>query len=411
MRFNAAALFLLFSIETGYAQTVEERLKTLEAEIQRLQQEVQSLKRDAESAGASQQSTPPEAPTQAKNRDFTGQILVPDLGGDEREQKLEGRPEIFLQTRFARNLVREADPEDTKQNFELTRIEVRWAGRISPRVGAGLEMQLHPAAEGSSDEILNDAFIEFYPARGVTLRAGQFVKPFGFDTQQSSSEREYPERAMFEGYFFPGERDRGVMFRWDLEADNNAAVRNTTLSAAFLNGNRFFADFDQRLNTVLRIRRRFPTAGLALGGSVEFGSQVLPSDAVGSSHVRILGLDFQYALRRFGTRVELIRGTRPSTLLSRDPIFTTGFLPGSHTSGAAVSGLFRLTSADQLYVRYDHLSGDPVSGQTVRATSAGYLRFIGEHAKLGLNYQWKNHPTLNDDAVNTRFQTTLGIVF
>jgi hypothetical protein len=265
-------------------------------------------------------------------------------------------------------------------------------------------MQFHPAPAGSPEEIVNDVFIEFYPANGITLRAGQFVKPFGFDVQQSSSEREYPERAMFEGYFFPGERDRGVMLRWDV-------VRNTTLSAAVLNGNRFFNDSDKRLNTVLRIRRLLPGLGLAFGASGEFGSQILPPDVRASSDIRILGFDLQYSLRRFGTRLELIRGTRPSTLLSREPEFTHAFVPGSRTSGGAVAGFFRVTGSDQLYARYDVLFGDPMSGQTVRATSAGYLRLLGEHTRIGVNYQWKNRPTFNDDSVNTKFHTTLGIVF
>ena len=38
-------------------------------------------------------------------------------------------------------------------------------------------------------------------------------------------------------------------------------------------------------------------------------------------------------------------------------------------------------------------------------------RFLGEHARISLNYQWENRPALNDDVVNTRFQTTLGVVF
>jgi Phosphate-selective porin O and P len=398
------AVLLILTSQTVFGQTVQDRLKVLEDEIRRMQQELDQLKRDAASPQSVQEETlPAESPTKTINREFFDQVIVPDLGADEREHQLEGRPEVFLQNRFSRNLVDGADLSDTQQNFQLTRIETRWSGRISQRIGAGLEMQFHPAPGGSPEEIVNDAFLEFYPANGLTLRAGQFVKPFGFDVQQSSSEREYPERAMFEGYFFPGERDRGVMLRWDL--------RNTTVSAAILNGNRFFADFDKRVNTVLRIRRLLPASGLAVGVSAEVGSQSVPPGISGNSDLRIFGLDLQYTVRRFGTRLELIRGTRPSTVLSREPEFTEAFVPGSHTSGVAFSGLFRLTESDQLYARYDTVFGDPMIGDTVRATNAGYLRFIGERARIGVNYQWKNRPTFNDDAVNTKFQTTLGIVF
>jgi hypothetical protein len=412
-RFRTSAISLLvvlLNAGAAAAQTVQDRLKAVEAELQRLQQEVETLRREAEAQRPLQTSPPSELTTKDTIQPFAEQIPVPDLGSDERDHKLEAKPEVFLQTRFSRNPLPGTKP-GAEVNFQLTRIEVRWAGRISPRVGAGIEMQFQPALEGSPDEIVNDAFLEFYPRDGITLRAGQFVKPFGFDVQQSSSEREYPERAMFEGYFFPGERDRGVMFRWDTGSERKAVVKNTVLSAAILNGNRFFNDVDYHLNTLFRVRRLLPNIGLAIGGSAEFGSQLLPSGVVGDSNVRILGVDAQYAIRRFGARFEIVRGTRPSTLLSREPEFASSFAPGTHTSGGAASGLFRLTPTDQIYVRYDTLFGDPETGKNVRATSAGYLRFLGEHTRFGLNYQWKNHPTFNDDSVNTRFQTTLGIVF
>jgi Phosphate-selective porin O and P len=381
--------------------SLQDRIKVVEAELQRLEAEIQSLKRETGSA---------PQPSEPLGDGFKKQILVPDLGTNERDHEFKGRPEIFIQTRFSRGVLRGADLADTDHNFQLTRIETRWAGRISSRVGAGLELQLHPALDGAADEIVNDAFIEFYPRDGMTFRAGQFVKPFGFDVQQSSSEREYPERAMFEGYFFPGERDRGVVWKWDLNAQNRA-FNNTRISAAVLNGNRFFNDFDKRLDTLLRVRRVFPAAGFAIGASAQFGTQRLPPNLTGSNDVRIAGLDLQYAIGRFGARLEVIRGTRPSTLLSREPEFARAFSPGTRTSGGAVSSLFRLTSTDQIFVRYDSLFGDPMTGQNVRAVNAGYLRFLGEHSRVSLNYQWKNRPTFNDDAVNTRFQATLGVVF
>jgi len=396
---------------TSYAQTVQDRLRTLEAQIERLRGELDALKRETATLPQTEAgSAQTESVTKATNRDFVEQIIVPDLGADESAHEFEGRPETFLQTRFSKGSVPHADSSEIERNFQLTRIEVRWSGKVSPRVGVGLELQLHPALEGSADEIVNDAFIEFYPVKGLTLRAGQFVKPFGFDVQQSSSRREYPERAMFEGYFFPGERDRGVLLQWTGGETLPPIFRNTTVSAALLNGNRFFSDFDSGLDGVFRIRRLIPQWGLAVGASAQVGTQRVPPGISAGNDSKIFGLDLQYAFRRFGTRVEVVRGTRPSTLLSREPEFTSAFLPGSKTSGAAVSGFLSLTSRDQLYLREDLLFGDPMTANSVRATSAGYLRFIGEGARIGLNYQWKNRPTFNDDAVNSRFQATLGMV-
>ncbi len=165
---------------------------------------------------------------QGDARPFASAVVAPDLASSEAEHELEPKPEVFIQTRFARGRVADA-PADTSQNFQLTRLETRWAGRVSERVGVGLELQFHPALAGAAEELVNDAFVEFYASPRTTLRIGQFVKPFGFDIQQPSSAREAPERGMFAGYFFPGQRDRGVLLAW-----NSAAAGNSGLPASSL---------------------------------------------------------------------------------------------------------------------------------------------------------------------------------
>jgi hypothetical protein len=38
----------------------------------------------------------------------------------------------------------------------------------------------------SLGSLINDAFVEYYATDHATVRAGQFIVPFGFDMQQSS---------------------------------------------------------------------------------------------------------------------------------------------------------------------------------------------------------------------------------
>jgi hypothetical protein len=330
---------------------------------------------------------------------------------NEKTLDLQPKPEIFVQTRFSRGFVNGATLDDAVQNFELTRLEARWAGQLSDRVGVGLELQFHPALEGAAEELVNDAFVEFYLHPSLTLRAGQFVKPFGFDTPRSSADREFPERGMFAGYFFPGQRDRGLLLMWDA-GDEVAMFKNTHVYAAVLNGNRFFADRDGKLDALLRVRRLFPSRGFAAGISFQFGNQLLPpNDTSGDDGVRILGADAQYVLGNLGLRFEAVHGTRPSTLLSLEPEFAPAFAPGLKTSGVTAGAIYRLTNTGQAYGRVDVLEGDPVTGETARAVDLGYLHTIDEHARIGVNWQWKNRPTFNDDEVNTRFQVTIGVVF
>ena len=190
----AAALTLgVYGAANGQSPdpSTNSRIESLEKEVETLKRQVEALQGNGQPQSSAAVSEPVD------------EILAPDLGSDERENPLGSKPEIFLQTRFSKLLVKGAAEGEADQNFQMTRIEARWAGRLSPRWGAGLELQFHPALEGAPEEIVNDAFMEFYASREVTIRAGQFIKPFGFDIQQSSADREYPERAMFAGYFFP----------------------------------------------------------------------------------------------------------------------------------------------------------------------------------------------------------------
>jgi hypothetical protein len=274
----------------------------------------------------------------------------------------------------------------------------------------GFELQYHPAPMGEPDEIVNDAFVEYYPSERITIRAGQFVKPFGFDVQQSSSIRESPERGIFAGYFFPGQRDRGVMVSAKLDG-LGTAWHGTQIYAGVLNGNRFFADNNRQLNYNVRLRKVFDSIPLAVGVSVQLGKQILPTGVSGNDDQNLYGADVQWAWRRIGIRAELVGGNMPSTLVGLQPEFTPSFRPGAHSMGGAVFTGVWLTSRDQLYARYDQFNGDPVSGMNVRAFNFGYLRNIGEHSRVAIDYQFKNRPSFNDDFVNTRLQIVWNVVY
>ena len=118
------------------------------------------------------------------------------------------------------------------------------------------------------------------------------------------------------------------MATWDGQRAS-PMVGHTQLYVAVLNGNRFFNDNNDRLDTVIRIRRLMPSAGLTIGASAQIGSQLVPAPMVDSGDVRILGLDAQYVIARVGVRAEWLRGTRPSTLLSLEPVFTDAYAPGT----------------------------------------------------------------------------------
>ena len=71
----------------------------------------------------------------------------------------------------------------------------------------------------------------------------------------------------------------------------------------------------------------------------------------------------------------------------------------------------RLTGCDHVYVRYDQFNRDLVKGYNVRAFNFGYLRNLGEMTRIGFDYQFKNRPSFNDDALNGRLHVIWSIEF
>ncbi|GBC76882.1 hypothetical protein HRbin08_00350 [bacterium HR08] len=401
MRIMRVSLFIILAIcRCGLAMAQgnaplqtsesEERLKRLEAKLdealkllERAQAQVESLKAEvaqlkaqlsqgrlatvapAESETAQAPSTtlgPERSKPEMARSAFIERILGPDLGEDERQNELKPRPEIFIQTRYSTLPHEGATIADIESNFRLSCIETRWSGRINDRLGLGLEIQYHPAPDGSPEELVTDAFMKYYLSDHLTLRVGQFVKPFGFDIQQSSSVRESPERAMFAGYFFPGQRDRGALLLGDLDFLNVPALKHVQYFAAVLNGNRFFVDSNRQLNYLFRLRKRFEAINLAAGVSVQLGNQLLPPGLGGNNNENVFGVDVQYAHGRFGLRGEFVAGNMPSTLLGLEPEFAPAFRPVRHSSGGAIFATYQLTKKDNVYARYDQFNGDPVTG-------------------------------------------------
>lgn len=394
---------------------LEQRLDQATRQLEQLNEAVQSLRAEiAKLKGESNRDAQLPAaaslqPAQAETAqsDFAERVIEPEMGANEREDTLQAKPEIFIQSRYSALPIRNSNSE-FEPNFSMTRIETRWSGKVSERIGAALEIQFHPALDGSAEELVNDAFVEYYLGKHATLRVGQFIKPFGFDIQQSSSVRESPERGIFAGYFFPGQRDRGVMLFGDL---NFTSLKNVHYFIGAFNGNRFFADNNRQANYVLRVRKLFDRPRLAVGFSAQRGKQILPPGVSGNNDENLIGMDFQYAIGRLGLRGEIVAGNTPSTLLGIEPEFADAFRPGSKSAGGALFATLRLTDRDHVYARYDQFNRDPVKGYNVRALNFGYLRYLGEMTRIGVDYQFKNRPSFNDDALNGRFHINWSIEF
>jgi hypothetical protein len=410
------------------AQERDQRIADLERQLTEAKGSVAALQKTIESLSAEVQALhepEPKSATATKGaapaakegggektdaaQDFTARIIGAENGSNEHDNELNPKPEIFIQTRYS---VAPIDGSGTAfdPNLRLSRIETRWAGKINERLGAGLEIQFQESVEGSPEKLVNDAFLEYYLTDHATVRVGQFIKPFGFDVQQSSWLRESPERPIFSGYFYPGERDRGIMLSGDFGFLSSGIFNDLQYFVGAFNGNRFFNDSNRQVNYMARIRKIFDKDKLAVGASVQLGKQLLPPGVSGNDNERLFGIDFQFTTGRFGLRGEALAGNRPSTPATIEPQFFPAFRPGTHSSAAELLVSYRIAGAHTFYARYNQFNGDPVTGLNIRAFNFGYFLPIGQLSRLSFDYQFKNHPSFEDDAINGRFQITWGIL-
>jgi hypothetical protein len=344
MRIVAVLVLAGMPMRSLLAQTSEARIEELDRKLKEARQAAAALQRTIDSLAVelaglrSGNATPLAAPAEEavskeSSEPFRAQIIGSDLGSDESSNTLSGRPELFVQARYQSLPIAGTNIGSAPSNFLITRMESRWSGRISEKAGAGFEIQYHPAPNGAPSELVNDAFVEYYPSNPLTIRVGQFVKPFGFDIQQSSSVRESPERGIFAGYFFPGQRDRGLMLSAKLDALGER-WQGTQFYAGVFNGNRFFQDSNRQLNYNLRFRKLFSGVPLAVGLSAQIGRQLAPPGTRGTPRENLYGADVQWTWHRLGVRAEFVAGDMPSTLVSLEPEFTARYRPGAHSAEA-----------------------------------------------------------------------------
>jgi hypothetical protein len=190
-------------------------------------------------------------------------------------------------------------------------------------------------------------------------------------------------------------------------------------AVAVVNGNRLFGDSNQQVNYLFRVRN--VGERVAYGGSVQLGTQIIPTGIAQTNDENVYGLDAQWTLGRLGLRAEFVHANRPSTLYAPNPIFAPAFIEGDRvrTVGTSATGLWALTSGRQVYVRFDRLAGDTIAlcpGEKdgtckINAVNGGLRQRLAEHGVVSADLQWKNRLSFNHDAVNTKLQVTSSLFF
>jgi hypothetical protein len=261
--------------------------------------------------------------------------------------------------------------------------------------------------------IVRDMFVRLFETKGnnISVAAGLFARPFGFEVNLSSSARETPERGRMSQILMPGERDLGVVFTFET-LNSKHRLKKFKFDAGFFNGQGVTGttDFDDHKDFISRLilkpqkmgkteigaglsflrggwkngTKYVYNSGAALNGDKIFIVDSSLSNLGKSSPRHYYGADVQFKVNhKWGAtelRAEHWFGTQPGTNTS---VANPGVLPNSnglpiptyvrHFNGSFFYFLQNIINTKyQLLVKYDWF--DP----NIKASEA-------EIGKLGTN--------------------------
>lgn len=104
--------------------------------------------------------------------------------------------------------------------------------------------------------------------RSVSLKAGIFDRPFGYEISYSSSRRESPERSTVFQTLFPDERDLGAMLT--LQAPKSSPWSILKLEAGLLAGNGIKQETDNKRDFIGHLSADKSWGNIGLGGGVSY---------------------------------------------------------------------------------------------------------------------------------------------
>ena len=122
--------------------------------------------------------------------------------------------------------------------------------------------------------IVRDMLIRLYETKknNLSMTAGFFARPFGFEVNLGSSFRECPERGRMSQILMPGERDIGVMFTFEPQNKKNK-LYHFKWDAGFFNGQGASGttDFDSHKDFISRVMiKPYTFNKLEIGAGLSF---------------------------------------------------------------------------------------------------------------------------------------------
>ncbi len=265
----------------------------------------------------------------------------------------------------------------------------------------------------------------------LSFTVGMFARPFGFETNLSSSDRESPERGRMNQTLMKSERDLGAMVSFDARKDIGW-LKKIKLDAGFFNGQGITAngDFDNRKDIITRLsikpvvinKKVSLTAGASFlyGGLLQATKYVhattetngIKSVLIDSSESNVghysprvyKGMDVQLKIKNHHgfteLRAEYITGTQTGTATNSET--PTALMSGAdgfykrNFNGAYFYFLQHLFSTKhQLVIKYDWYDPNTkVKGKEIGVAGTGFSAADIRYSTLQIGYNYYITPNV-----------------
>jgi hypothetical protein len=408
----------------GQADSVSKRLAELAAkgDLTTSQEAVQLLRAMVEELAKIQESL------SQISKEIEG--LRKSLDSEKKDAALEKDVANLKKTKFGGYI--QFQYRDTNQEggasdaFSVRRARLGMTHAIDPQTSLRVSFDLATGTTANNAQ-LRDAFAkwDFKPSGenfGADARFGQMPIPLGYELERSSSDREFPERAIYNRTLFAGERSRGINVRYGIGGRDYVHVGGW---------NALSTDDPEQRNIAPGPQNKLGmTAGARFHGSNwEAGISGFAGERPSTTTTRTVGnstvttehpeIDRQFLFvdglyKGFLVPEAFVRG---ELMFGKDRVPVTPGVAQSVTAPRGQSNMrgynlvvgYNLNPQNQLTLRREEFDSDlDVDGDAITLWGAGYSYFINPSARLSLTREWVNDGT----RVQNRYHiTTLRVVF
>lgn len=305
----------------------------------------------------------------------------------------------YIQTQF-RDTNQKGGASDA---FSVRRMRIGATQTVDPRTSLKFSFDLATGTAGTAAQ-MRDAFViyDVEPSGekvGFQITAGQHPLPLGYELGRSSSEREFPERAIYNQRMFSGERSRGLNLKYGIA--KGAFIHVGGWNALSVN------DPEQSALAPGPESRLATTAGLRLQGKHhEFGIAMFAGDrpkfitGTGGgavTHPRV-DREFVYVDGAYTGLFDPKLYVRAEGMMGKDRVPVTG-TPTSPRSQTDLAGYqlqmgYNLNDRNQIHVRYDQFDPDLDTAQdALQGYGVAWSYFLNPRAKVTLAYEAIDDPS------------------